>query len=220
MLSIIIPTLNEEKNLPKTLEGLRDQDYSDYEIIVADKNSEDRTREIAKSYGCIITGGGLPAVGRNKGAKVAKGDYFLFMDADIEIKDKDFLKKMMKTANEKQIQVGTSRGLALDGNFVDKVMHGIANTYMAAMQYVKPHAWGPCMLVTREVFKKTGGFDVTKHPVDDNEFIHRASQLGKFKMFNLNFYVSVRKFAKDGRLKHGYRNTRAAFYKLFNKWKW
>jgi glycosyltransferase involved in cell wall biosynthesis len=221
MLSIIIPTLNEEKNLPKTLEGIKNQTYADYEIIVADKDSQDKTREIAAGYGCRITGGGLPAVGRNKGASIAKGDYLLFLDADIEIKDPRFLEKMMVHAKEHNVLVGTSKGLPSDGKFIDSVLHGIANAYMLAVQYVKPHAWGPCILVTKDIFDRTSGFDVSKHPVDDNEFVHRASQLGKFRVFPLSFYVSVRKFAKDGRLTHGYRNARAAVYKLlFNKWKW
>lgn len=76
--SIVIPTYNEEEYLPKLLESIKMQSYDDYEIIVADANSNDRTREIAEEYGCIVVDGGLPAVGRNNGAKVAKGEIILF----------------------------------------------------------------------------------------------------------------------------------------------
>lgn len=76
--SIVIPTYNEEEYLPKLLESIKMQSYDDYEIIVADANSNDRTREIAEEYGCIVVEGGLPAVGRNNGAKVAKGEIILF----------------------------------------------------------------------------------------------------------------------------------------------
>ena len=48
--SIIVPAYNEEKNIAKTLEGLKNQDYSDFELIVVDNNSKDRTQEIAKEY--------------------------------------------------------------------------------------------------------------------------------------------------------------------------
>ena len=88
--SIIIPTYNEEEYLPVLLDSIEEQDFSDYEIIVADANSEDKTREIAEEYGCIIVDGGLPAVGRNNGAKVAKGELLLFLDSDLQLTE-DYL---------------------------------------------------------------------------------------------------------------------------------
>ena len=53
ILSIVIPTYNEEEYLPKLLESIKMQSYSDYEIIVADANSNDKTREIAEECGCV-----------------------------------------------------------------------------------------------------------------------------------------------------------------------
>ncbi len=77
MISIIIPTLNEEKYLPKLLRSIKEQDFKEeLEIIVADANSEDKTREIAKKFSCKIVEGGLPAKARNEGAKIAKGRFF------------------------------------------------------------------------------------------------------------------------------------------------
>ena len=90
MLSIIIPAYNEEKYLPRLLRCIKEQTYKDYEIIIADANSTDKTRQIAKKYGCKIAKGGLPAVGRNNGAKIAKGDILLFLDADAKF-NKNFL---------------------------------------------------------------------------------------------------------------------------------
>ena len=84
ILSIIIPTYNEEKYLPILLESIKKQSFEDYEIIVADANSTDNTRNIAQEYGCIIVDGGLPAIGRNNGANVAKGDILLFLDSDLK----------------------------------------------------------------------------------------------------------------------------------------
>ena len=52
--SIIIPTFNEEEYLPILLESIKKQKFDDYEIIIADANSEDRTREIAKEYGLDV----------------------------------------------------------------------------------------------------------------------------------------------------------------------
>ena len=76
MLSIIIPTLNEEKLLSLLLKEIKKQNFLDYEIIVADANSGDKTVEIAKSFGCKIVKGGLPPKGRNEGAKSLGEMYF------------------------------------------------------------------------------------------------------------------------------------------------
>ncbi|MCK5373227.1 MAG: glycosyltransferase, partial [Candidatus Aenigmarchaeota archaeon] len=53
-LSIIIPTLNEEYYLPKLLESIKIQTYKDYEIIVSDSCSDDKTVDVAKSFGAKI----------------------------------------------------------------------------------------------------------------------------------------------------------------------
>ena len=99
-LSIIIPTWNEEKYLPRLLDCIRNQTYKNYEIIVADANSKDNTRKIAKKFGCRITNGGLPAVGRNNGAKIAKGYFLIFIDADVQIEN-DFLENSVNEINKK-----------------------------------------------------------------------------------------------------------------------
>ena len=93
ILSIIIPTYNEEEYLPVLLESIKKQSFTDYEIIIADANSTDKTREIAKEYGCIVIDGGLPAVGRNNGARIAQGEYLLFLDSDLELTD-DYLRNV------------------------------------------------------------------------------------------------------------------------------
>lgn len=78
MLSIIIPTFNEEKYLPILFESLQKQTFNNFEIIVADNNSTDATRSIALAAGARVVGGGLPAGGRNMGAKFAQGEWLLF----------------------------------------------------------------------------------------------------------------------------------------------
>lgn len=107
MLSIIIPTLNEEKNIDRILEIIKGTSFSDYEIIIADAGSTDGTVELAKDYGCIITKGGLPAKGRNCGAEIAKGDILLFLDADLDIRPKDFVSQAVKRFNEKKLDIAS-----------------------------------------------------------------------------------------------------------------
>src|ERR1700722_20305548 len=102
MISIIIPSLNEEKYLPATLESIKRQDFKDCEIILADAGSTDKTLEIAAQYGCRVIEGGLPARGRNNGAQVAKGDILFFLDADSMLPD-GFLSKVIAEFNERKL---------------------------------------------------------------------------------------------------------------------
>ena len=92
--SILIPARNEEENIVLLLESIRQQDYEDYEVIIYDDDSSDRTYAVCSSFAAIderfrvIKGGGLPPewVGKNHAchelAKKANGSYFLFLDAD------------------------------------------------------------------------------------------------------------------------------------------
>ena len=94
MISIVIPTYNEQKYLPELLKSLKKQTYKHYEIIISDNNSTDNTLNIAKTYKCKIVKGGYPPIARNNGAKVAKYD-LLFIDSDVIINDKNLLKNFI-----------------------------------------------------------------------------------------------------------------------------
>ena len=104
-ISIIIPTKNEEKYLPRLLQSLKNQTVQPLEIIVADAKSEDLTVKIARDFGAKIVKGGRPAVGRNSGAKIARGDIFMFIDADIVLEDEKTLENAYKEFEERQSDV-------------------------------------------------------------------------------------------------------------------
>jgi len=217
MISIIIPTLNEEMFLPKLLISIKGQNYKDYEIIVADNNSKDKTRKIAKEYGCKVVKGGLPAVGRNNGAKIAKGDYLLFLDSDVVLFDRNFLHKIVKEIQEKKADVGTCKAKPIDSNIIDIISHAWVNTYMAMVQKIKPHVWGTCMFASRDIFDNIGGFNSRFRVGEDMDFGRRAAKVGKFKVLNLYFGSSVRRFRKEGYLKGALTYTKVGISFFFNK---
>lgn len=87
--SIIIPALNEEKYLPHLLSDLAAQSYRDFEVIVADGESTDKTVALAKSLKkslpslkIVTSSKRHVCVQRNLGAKSADADWLIFMDAD------------------------------------------------------------------------------------------------------------------------------------------
>lgn len=86
-ISIVIPARNEEENIRELLESIESNDYSDYEVIVVDGDSEDRTPEIARNYGADVLKGpgeGLAAA-QNLGWKESDGEAVWFIDADCKL---------------------------------------------------------------------------------------------------------------------------------------
>ena len=104
MISVIIPTYNEESVILDCLTSLAKQTYKDYEIIVVDDGSTDKTLEIVKNVKILQQKHLGPGAGRNLGAKSAKGDILVFVDADMTF-DENFLKMLIKP-----ILAGQSKG--------------------------------------------------------------------------------------------------------------
>lgn len=198
-ISIIIPALNEEKSLPDLLESIKDQELTDYEIIISDAGSTDKTIEIAQDYGCRIVKGGMPAVGRNRGAAVAMGEWLLFLDADVFLSGK-FLKFLVEEAEEKKADVASCAVIPLSDKIIDAIMHDVANAYIQLTQYVYPHAPGFCIFIKKSLHDRIGGFDESLKLAEDHEYIKRAKEHGKYKILKRpKIYVSVRRLESDGR---------------------
>ena len=88
-ISVIMPVYNAEALLAECLAALRANHGADYEILVVDDSSTDRSREIAAGAGCrvIPSGGRLgPAGARNKGVAEASGDVLFFVDSDVIVR--------------------------------------------------------------------------------------------------------------------------------------
>ena len=113
-LSFIIPTLQEETVIEKILKNLRQITVFDYEIIVSDGGSKDKTVEIAKQYADKVventTGQRQTiAIGRNEGAKAATGEYLIFLDADVFIPEPNkFFERALGSFNEQLNLFGLS----------------------------------------------------------------------------------------------------------------
>lgn len=98
-ISFIVPTFNEEKNIKKCLESIFFQDYpkSKIEVLVVDDDSTDKTVQIAKKYPVKILRNGKHhgEIGKMIGFKKATGDYAMYLDADVELRGKKWIKKMI-----------------------------------------------------------------------------------------------------------------------------
>jgi len=201
MLSIVIPTYNEEEYLPRLLASIRSQRFEGYEIIVADAKSTDRTREIAERFGARVVDGGMPGPGRNLGAAAAKGDLLLFLDADVIMPEIEWLSRKVEQFERRKLDAGTCLIKPLGGKVIDRLSHNVFNAHMMATQFLMAHAPGFCIFARKSLHDRIGGFDEGIKLAEDHDYVERASQVGKFRvMTGTRIRVSVRRFDRDGRL--------------------
>ena len=200
MLSIIIPTFNEAKLLPRLMTSLQKQSFRDFEIIVADNHSTDATRLIAQKAGAKLVDGGLPAIGRNNGAKLARGEWLLFLDADVVLPS-DFLEKAVKEIENSGFVAASCLIQPLSERKIDKFLHNAVNLYFKMTETIFPHAPGFCIFVKREVHELIGGFNEKIKLAEDHDYVFRISKVKNFGfLHSVRIPVSVRRLDRDGRL--------------------
>ncbi len=110
MISVITPTFNEEKNIKACIDSIFLQDYPKklIEIIVIDDNSTDETVRIAKSLGAQVFVSGFKHIEKSKsiGLSKASGEFILFMDADLRLDSKSWIRDFVESLIENPKAVG------------------------------------------------------------------------------------------------------------------
>jgi len=215
MLSIVIPTLNEENYLPRLLNCLRKQNFKDYEIIIADAESKDKTREVAQTFGCKIIKGGLPAKGRNEGAKIIKGDLILFLDADALL-PKNSLERLLREFKDRNLKVAGSFLQSQSENKIVRFLYNFAyNLPIIFLEKLFPYASG-FILIKKDLHQEIGGFDEDIKLSEDHCYVREASKLGKFGILkSITIFISPRRFEQNGWLKTGFKWFLCGFYLIF-----
>tara|TARA_Y100000310_G_C20559982_1_gene752571 strand:+ start:42 stop:755 length:714 start_codon:yes stop_codon:yes gene_type:complete len=214
-LSIIIITLNEEESLPKLLKSIDKQDYKNYEIILSDAGSKDKTLEIARKNKTKIIKGGLPPYGRNQGARIAKGEILLFLDADV-ILPSGFLSTILSQMKKEKIDIGTVSLTPLTNNKIEKFLYKTYNLWQKLMEKINPHSVGNCILIKKGLFNKIKGFDESIKLAEDHALSRKAFHNGgKYKVFDAEILVSVRRLKQEGRILISTKYVLAVIYRLF-----
>jgi glycosyltransferase involved in cell wall biosynthesis len=199
MISIIIPTLNEESYLPLLLRSIQLQTYKgDYEIIVGDAKSTDKSRTIAQKFGCLVVDGGNPAQGRNAGAKVAKGDILVFLDADVQL-PRNFLDNAISEFESRYLEVACSTAKPLSNDKDHINFFNISNLALTSFQPLKRFGVGSCIIATTRVHRRINGFNEFMHMGEDHDYISKAGKFGKYAVLESTFVrLSARRLIKDG----------------------
>jgi glycosyltransferase involved in cell wall biosynthesis len=202
LLTVVIPSKNEEHYIAQTLAALETQTYitNTTPIYIADAGSTDATIEIIQSFtGALnikLLQGGLPSVGRNRGAHYATTKYILFLDADITLGEKDSIEKAIKVAEERNLELVTTYIKTINGNWGDRIwwkLHGIASR----TKLVGAFGAGMFILIRKQAFERLGGFDETIALGEDWDLTHRIDSR-QFSVSNTFIYTTNRRFRNQG----------------------
>ena len=206
--SLIIPTLNEEKYIGLLLESIANQDYSDYEVIVVNGLSTDKTADIVKSYHKKISNLNLftstknnVSLQRNIGGINSKANYLLFIDSDV-ILPTNFLSSLQKKLiNNPQKDIFCCYFKPISNRKVDLVIHFLYFLVIKFSLFVKPGFPGSFIGIKRRLFLENQGFNDKIIFGEDQEFTERVVKKGaRAILFNRpSLFVSVRRFDLQGR---------------------
>lgn len=205
--SVIIPTLNEEKYIEQTLKSIKNQDYSGKcEVIVVDSKSTDKTVEISKKYAdkvVQIKKQGT-ALGKNIGAKAAKGEILIFLDADT-ILSKKWIKKAVQYFENPDVGMVTGMIRPREKNWKAMLTMIFWGNILPTITYMLGkgiHIGPSTFAVRKKLFKDLKGFDERKSLGEDCDFAFRVYKNSKVVFEkSLKSYTSMRRFENEGYLK-------------------
>lgn len=224
--SIIIPTLNEEKFLPKLLISLTRQTVKDFDVVVVDGHSVDKTVAIANRFKeqlpqltvveCEKAGVSRQ---RNIGARTGKADWLAFVDADSVLLS-NFIERVGKYIDRSHAKFFTT-WLKADR---DDPMHAIAafginSGVEAGILLGQPWAPGPLTIVRRDVFELVGGYNENVTYGEDHELGVVIDKRGiPFKILREVLYIySFRRFRKEKTLEIFNRTLLSTLSVVFTK---
>ncbi len=222
--SIIIPTLNEEKFLPKLLTDLKNQKEKNFEVIVTDGKSFDNTKEKSlaytdyfsiKFYTCDKKN---VSYQRNFGANVSNCRYLIFLDADSRV-NSTFTKSLKKFILQNGGLVVMPYCEPDEKDPQIQFLFKMANAFTEFAQIIgNPVSRVGCMIWERSFFLLLGGFNDKLFINEDYDIVKRAYKWGVKSKFvnNIKIKYSLRRMRREGRLKYFYKSVFSTVHDYMN----
>lgn len=220
--SVIIPCRNEADDIRGCIDSVLDQDYSRFEVIVADGNSEDGTWDILKSYGDRIKAireEERPAgwTGKNWGAylgyRASIGEILLFVDGDMVLSPETVSKSVMSMSHERADLLSLGPRMVMKG-FWEKLMLPLFAQFIMLL-YMPPlmnrdrgrraMANGQYMMMDRKAYEKCGTHRaISGKIVEDVNLAKLFRKNGmKIRFYWASGYLSTRMYRNGGELWEG-----------------
>lgn len=177
--SIVIPAFNEEKQLPESLEAIRvaaaafDRANREWELIVCDNNSTDRTAELARAGGARVVFEPVNQIGRarNTGASIALGEWLVFIDADSQPSDALFAAVIRET-DRGDVLAGGCAMRHDRSEFMLDLLTGFWNFMSRRLRWLA----GSFIFVRRAEFEHVGGFSADFYCAEELELSQRLKK--------------------------------------------
>jgi len=184
--SVIIPTLNEEENLGVCFKSLMEQTRGDFEVIIVDGGSRDRTVAMAERYGFDIievekTRPHDVSAAKNEGARHAHGDFLFFLDADMAL-DSNCFEVLVEEYREPEVIGVACKVLPLEGKGLENAMYQCNNILARVANRIGVHelSYFSCHSYRKRFFEKAGGFREDLLACEDLDLSLRLSHLGRY----------------------------------------
>ncbi len=202
VVSILITTKNEEKNIGNCLRSIKSQDTENLELIVVDNFSDDKTLHIAEEFGAkTFLKGPERSRQRNYGAQMAKGKYLLYLDADM-ILDSHLVGECLEKCEED----------GFDALYIPEHIVG-KGFWIKVRDFERSFYTGTVIdavrFVRREIFLQLEGFDETLVGPEDWDFDRKIRTIGKVGLadtcllhnegyFDMKRYLKKKGYYSDG----------------------
>ncbi len=197
MISIIIPTFEEEDHIGRLIHYLKTKAAHPHpgisEILVVDGNSHDRTADEADKAGALVIMASKKgrAYQMNEGARRAKGRVLYFLHADT-FPPITFAEDILRAISRNE-QAGGFRLSFDDPHFMLRLYGWFTRFDINAFRY-----GDQSLFITKELFEQVGGFDETLIVMEDNELIGRIKRLANYSIIPKNVITSARKYRNNG----------------------
>ena len=198
MISFVVPAYNEEKYLAPSLAAIHEAARAvgePYEIVVANDNSNDGTAQVAEAGGArVVTVHKRQIAGtRNEGAKAARGEWLVFVDADTQITEA-VLRGVIEALRAGAVGGGAGVRFADGPPWIHRWVGAIA-----FLMRMCNWAAGCFVFATREAFDAVGGFDEQFYASEEIHFSRAMRKRGRFVVLREHVLTSGRKAQKYSR---------------------
>lgn len=193
MISFIVPAYNEERLLGATLQAINAAALAldePCEVIVVDDGSTDRTADLAREHGAQVVAVAYRQIAatRNAGARVARGDVFVFVDADTLVHEALVVLALQALRNG---AVGGGTVVRFDGAM--PLYARLTVPLVVKLLQVSRLAAGCFFFCTREAFEAVGGFDEALFAAEELGLSQALKRQGKFVILREPVLSSGRK---------------------------
>lgn len=212
-ISVVVPTLNEEKYLPKLAESISAQTVPPLEVIAVDK-STDTTPQLIMSYGyrSVSQGEGV-AMARSQGFEAAKGDILVSTDADSQFAP-GYMQEVQKALADPAVAVVFGPVYLADGPWPFRLMSRTLFSLFLRLSVIirRPNLNGMNFACRAEAYNKVGGFNTKLVTGEDVELGRRLQRVGKVVYSpQVKVYTSARRITGQGGARFIWHHTKNFF---------